>query len=159
MEIIKEEIGLTDLVDVRILQKIQNAFSMMTDIAVLTTDTNGVAITEPSNFTDFCNKYVRTSEIGRMRCEDCNKMGAEMAHEAGRSCRYSCHAGLMLFTAPIMADGRMIGCFMGGQVIQEPIDENNKRKLANELGIDEEGFIEASKKLNIVDISTVDKIT
>lgn len=158
MEIIKEEFGLTDLVDVHILQKIQNAFSMMTDIAVLTTDINGVAVTVPSNFTDFC-KCVRDSEEGKVRCNDCNKAGAEMAREGGKSCTYFCHAGLMLFVSPIMADGRMVGCFMGGQVIEGPINENKKRKLAKDIGVDEEMLVEATRKLNIVDISTVDKIT
>lgn len=159
MEIIKEEVNLTDLVDVSVLQKIQNAFSMMTDIAVIITDVNGVPITEPSNYTDFCSKYIRSTEIGKMRCEYCNRMGAKMMYETGKSCTYFCHAGLTLFVTPIMAGGRIVGCFMGGQFIQEPVNESEKRKLANEIGVDEEGFILSTKKFNIVDMATVDKIT
>lgn len=158
MEIVKAEFGLTDLVDVSILQKIQNAFSMMADIAVVTTDVNGVSVTEPSNFTDFC-KCVRDSEEGRQRCIDCNRAGAEMAREVGKSCIYFCHAGIMLFISPIMADGKMVGCFMGGQVVESPANENKKRKLARDIGVDEEKLVEATRKLNIVNISTVDKIT
>ena len=50
------ELHLTDLIDVEILQRIQDGFSNTTGIAALTTDAGGIAVTEGSNFTDFCMK-------------------------------------------------------------------------------------------------------
>ncbi len=58
MEIIDEELSLTDLISASTLQKMQDAFSMMTGIAALVTDANGNAVTKPSGFHDFCTKYV-----------------------------------------------------------------------------------------------------
>lgn len=53
MDIIGEETNLTDLVEVEMLQKIQDAFSMMTGIASLTTDRYGVPVTKGSCFFGF----------------------------------------------------------------------------------------------------------
>ena len=53
----ENELHLTDLIDVEMLQKIQDAFSDMTGIASVTTDADGVAVTKGSHFSDFCMKY------------------------------------------------------------------------------------------------------
>ena len=42
----ENELHLTDLIDVEMLQKIQDAFSDMTGIASVTTDADGVAVTK-----------------------------------------------------------------------------------------------------------------
>ena len=49
----ENELHLTDLIDVEILQRIQDAFSDMTGIASVTTDADGVAVTKGSHFSDF----------------------------------------------------------------------------------------------------------
>lgn len=67
-------------------------------------------------------KYTRSSPLGCQRCELCDKNGAELALKKGASSTYFCHAGLVDFAAPIIADGRMVGCFIGGQVLTEPPD-------------------------------------
>ena len=94
MAIIKEELRLTDLIEVSTLQKMQDAFAAMTGVAVITTDSNGVAVTEPSDFSDFCINYVRSTEAGMECCEKCDKMGAEMARNAGDSCAYFCQTSV-----------------------------------------------------------------
>ena len=63
-----EDLRLTDLIEVEMLQSIQDAFSDMTGMAALTADKNGVAVTQGSNFTEFCMKYTRRSLFGCMRC-------------------------------------------------------------------------------------------
>ena len=151
------ELHLTDLVDVETLQLIQDAFSDLTGMAALTTDKDGIAVTQGSNFTDFCMKYTRTTELGHTRCEHCDKRGAEKSLEHGKSCTYYCHAGLVDFAAPIMANGEMVGSFIGGQVLTEPPDLEKFGRIARELGIDPELYKEAVKKIRIVDKETVDK--
>ena len=47
----EEELKLTDLIDVETLQSIQDAFSNLVKISAVTTDANGVPITEGSNWT------------------------------------------------------------------------------------------------------------
>ena len=62
-----KDITLTDLFDVDMLQRMQDAFSNMTGLAAVITDANGVAVTKGSNFTDFCALYTRPFRITVMR--------------------------------------------------------------------------------------------
>ena len=139
------------------LQRIQDAFSDMTGIASVTTDADGVAVTKGSHFSDFCMKYTRSSPLGCQRCELCDKNGAELALKKGASSTYFCHAGLVDFAAPIIADGRMVGCFIGGQVLTEPPDISKIMQVADELGVDPASYIQAVMKVNIVEKSQIDK--
>ena len=154
---INYELRLTDLIDTEVLQKIQDGFSDMTGMAALTTDANGVAVTEGSNFSDFCMKYTRTSKVGCARCEQCDRKGSEMALENGTSIIYFCHAGLMDFAAPIMVNGKMMGCFIGGQVLTEAPDPDKMKKIAEEIGVNPEEYFEAAKKVHIVKQEVIDK--
>ena len=152
-----KELKLVDLVKVETLQKIQDAFSHMTGIAALTTDSEGVPITEGSNFSEFCFAHTRKSSLGCSRCEKCDKDGAEMALREGKSITYFCHAGLVDFAAPIMVDGKMIGSFIGGQVLTALPNEDEVRAIAKELGIDQEEYVKASKQVNIVPKENIEK--
>lgn len=153
----ENELHLTDLIDIEMLQRIQDAFSDMTGIASVTTDADGVAVTKGSHFSDFCMKYTRSSPLGCQRCELCDKNGAELALKKGASSTYFCHAGLVDFAAPIIADGRMVGCFIGGQVLTEPPDISKIMQVADELGVDPASYIQAVMKVNIVEKSQIDK--
>lgn len=152
-----KELKLIDLVKVETLQKIQDAFSNMTGIAALTTDSEGVPITEMSNASEFCIRHTRQSSLGCSRCGKCDKYGAEIALKEGKSITYFCHAGLVDFAAPIMVDGKMLGCFIGGQVLTALPDEEHVRAIAEELGIDPDEYVEASKNVNIVPKEIIDK--
>ncbi len=134
MKIDYGELKLTDLIDREILQKVQDGFANMTGMAALTTETDGTAVTEGSNFSDFCMRYTRGSKIGCERCKQCDSQGAGLALERGESVVYFCHAGLMDFAAPIMAEDKMVGCFIGGQVLTESPDPEQVLTIAKEIG-------------------------
>ncbi|MGN0695469.1 MAG: PocR ligand-binding domain-containing protein [Oscillospiraceae bacterium] len=153
----ENELYLTDLIDVEFLQQIQDAFSDMTGMAALTADKNGVAVTKGSNFSDFCVKYTRMSERGNRLCSECDKNGAEKTLANGGPCAYYCHAGLVDYAAPIMADGKMVGSFIGGQVLPNEPDLEKTARIAEELGIDPEEYKEAAKRIKIVSKESIDK--
>ncbi len=150
------ELQLTDLIDKETLQKIQDGFSNMTGIAALTTDADGIPVTEGSNFSEFCMKYTRSTEKGCKSCIECDKWGAELAMKKGKAAVYFCHADLVEFSAPIVADGRLMGCFLGGQVLTKEADPEKIRKVAARIGVDPEEYAEAAKKIRIIDRETVD---
>lgn len=139
-----QEILLTDLIDVQVLQRIQNGFSKFTGMASLTTDAEGNPVTEGSGFTDFCTKFVRTKEAGFSHCMECDKRGGLLAMEQGGPVVYNCHAGLVDYAAPIMVEGRYLGSFVGGQIRTAPIDEAAVRAKARELELDEDAYLEAA---------------
>ncbi len=150
------DVRLTDLIDVNTLQEIQDGFARLTGMAALTTDERGNAVTQGSNFTDFCMNYTRQSSIGCSRCERCDKEGGEQTMRTGRAAAYFCHAGLVDFAAPIMLNGTFIGSFIGGQVLTEKPDENKFRRIAEEIGVDPNLYIKALRKIKIIDKEQVD---
>ncbi len=152
-----QEILLTDLIDVQVLQRIQNGFSKFTGMASLTTDANGNPVTEGSGFTDFCTKYTRTIDCGLSRCMECDRKGGLWALEQGRSVVYTCHAGLVDYAAPIMVEGRYLGSFLGGQVRTAPVVEEDVRRTARELGLDEEAYLEAARQTNQISYDRIER--
>ena len=78
------EITLTDLFEVEMLQRLQDSFCKMTGFAAIITDAEGVPVTKGTNFTDFCNKYTRNSPIGCLRCQQCHVMSRHLP-AAGQS--------------------------------------------------------------------------
>lgn len=152
----EKELYLTDLIKVEVLQRIQDAFAALTGMASLTTDTDGVPVTKGSNFTDFCMRYTRNSSIGRMRCEQCDKFGAHATWENGKPTTYFCHAGLIDYAAPIIADGKLVGCFIGGQVLTKAPEHEQIKKVAEEINVDSDELFEAAQKVHILDKENID---
>lgn len=131
---------LLDIIKLEDLQKMQDMFALATGMASITVDMDGKFITNPSNFTDFCMKYTRKSEKGGERCARCSREGKGA---------YFCHAGLMDFAEPIMINGIQYGNAIGGQVLAGEPDIEKFKETARELGIPEDEYIEALRKVPI----------
>lgn len=145
-----KKLTLTDLIDVELLQTVQNAFSRLTGFAALVTDADGTAVTEGSNFSDFCMKHIRSHPLGKKLCEQCDKFGAHQAHIRGESFHYYCHTGLIDFAAPIVIEGEVVGCFIGGQIGTREIEYAKLLEDADKFGVNRDEYIAASKKIKIV---------
>lgn len=148
-ELEKNNLKLADIIDVDFLQHFQDAFAKTANIACITVDSTG-PITKPSNFTDFCFKHTRETELGYKRCNECDIKYGQLAAEKGEPVIYTCHSGLTDFAVPIMLKGKQIGAVLGGQVLTKKPDEVHFRKIAQELGIDEEEYINALQKIKII---------
>lgn len=144
-----ENITLLDVIDRRTLQNLQDAFAAATGMAALATDHNG-PVTEGSNFTDFCMSLTRRSRVGAEQCNRCDLKGGEEASRTGRPAVYYCSNGLMDFAAPVVVNGKHLGSLIGGQVLPEAPDEAKFRKIADDLGIDQDEYIAALRKVKIV---------
>lgn len=155
MAAIDEHITLTDLIDGGTLQRIQDAFANATGMAALTVDLDG-PVTRLSNPTEFCMTLTRGCPKGAERCNQCDLQGGEEAGRTGRPAVYYCHGGLMDFAAPILLGRRQIGSMIGGQVLPEPPDEGKFRRIAREIGVDENAYIRALSKIRIVPKKTIE---
>ena len=133
-------IDLTKVIDFETLQVLQDKFSEATGLAAIALDANGNYITKGSNFSDFCMKYTRGSAEGNRRCVKCDTecTGA-----------YYCHAGLIDFSSDLLINGERVGAVIGGQVLPKEPDEEVFRKIARELDVDEDEYIEALRKVPI----------
>ncbi|MBF4695937.1 sensor histidine kinase [Fusibacter ferrireducens] len=98
-----------------LLQDIQDNFSDVTKMAVITVDFKGEPITQHSNFTKFCQKFRENDQCKRI----CYKSDAHGGVEAARSQKpfiYKCHTGLVDFAVPLLFEGQYLGSILGGQV-------------------------------------------
>lgn len=150
----EKKLNLSDLIDINFLQEFQDVFAKTANVASITVDDNG-PITEPSNFTDFCIRYTRGSAEGYKRCNECDIKCGKIAASTGKPAIYKCHSGLTDFAVPIIVEGQHIASILGGQVLTEAPNEEHFRKLAKELGINENDYIEALSKIKIVPLETI----
>ncbi|MCD3232994.1 chemotaxis protein [Clostridium botulinum] len=149
-----EDIQLKDVIDLDFLQKFQNAFSNSTNISSVSVDGYGNPVTTPSNHAKFCT-MTRRSEVGFKRCAECDRKGGEEASRTGKPYIYKCHAGLIDFGAPIMLGNKQIGSILGGQVLTEEVEESYIIKIAKEINIDEDTYVDEVKKIRITDEKTI----
>ncbi len=152
-----DEIQVSDLIEVDVLQRIQDAFAQMTGMASITTDINGKPVTEPSNFTSFCMDHIRNSPIGCIRCEQCDKVGAMRSLLNGEPTTYVCHAGLVDYAAPIMAGNTMVGCIIGGQIQTKELTRENVEEVAESLSIDPDALWESIGDVKILPMDRINK--
>lgn len=145
----KDNIKLSDVIDIKFLQELQDNFAKSMNMASITVDTEG-PVTNPSNFTEFCIKHTRGSAQGFLRCNECDIKWGKRAAEEAKPMIYSCHSGLTDFAVPIMIEGKHIGSILGGQVLTREPDEEHFRSLARELGINENEYIEAVRNIRII---------
>lgn len=139
-------LDIREFVDLEKFQEIQDLFSDATGLAAIAVGVDGKYITEPSNFNDFCMKYTRESAEGERRCIKCDNECSGV---------YFCHAGLMDFSIDLKIGEEKVGAIIGGQVLPAPPDEEKFRSIARELGINEDLYIEALRKVPVRDEKTI----
>ena len=133
-----------DFCDMDKFEQIMKNWASSTGLATVAVGADGKYISGCYNFTEFCIDLTRGSAEGKKRCEQCDREGHGV---------YPCHAGLVDFGIPItLEDGTVLGSIIGGQVLPENPDEEKFRQTARELGIDEDKYIKALKKVNVKDV-------
>lgn len=145
-----EHLHLTDLLDLEILQRFQNAFATTMEISSCIYDKDCEAVTTRYSNCEFCSHYTKGSEEGFRRCQQCDKQAMLNSIKEGKPSIYTCHAGLTVFVVPIIVDGHPLGCFLGGQVITEPLPEDKVLAYARKLNVPPQEYLEASRKIPIV---------
>ncbi|KZL91043.1 PocR ligand-binding domain-containing protein [Clostridium magnum] len=150
------DLQLEDVIDLNFLQSFQDNFARSVGMTSITTNNKGIPITKPSCFTSFCIDFTRKTHIGNSRCIECDRKGGEIAVKTKRPSIYTCHAGLTDYAAPILLCERQIGTMLGGQIITSPPDENKFKEIAKEIGVDSNEYIEALRKINVVEKERVE---
>lgn len=145
-----EELHITDLIDVELLQNMQDSFCELYGFPAVISDSNGVPVTKPSVTFDFCKDCVQTTALGRECKEKCVRIEKEQAAKEGGASIYACNGGFLYYTTPITVNGSFMGTFTGGQVLSKPLTEEQTREMAKKWGIDFAFFAEQIKKVPVV---------
>jgi len=98
----KFKVTTNNFLDIDFFQTLQDRFAEEFGIASIITDVNGVPLTKPSNFTDFCINHVRGCEVGLKKCQFFDAYGGCKAKINKKPIIYPCHAGLIDFASPII---------------------------------------------------------
>lgn len=138
-----------EIVDVNFMQNVQDFFADSMNIA-LQSFCGQEPLTTPSNFIDFCSKCVLTTEIGCQRCKSDLYKELEAAYRKKKPFIFKCHAHLANFAIPVLINGTYVASVLGGKVLTEPPNKHRFRKIAREIGIDEDEFMEKAEKIRII---------
>ncbi|QHM69932.1 sensor histidine kinase [Mixta intestinalis] len=115
---------LHEFLDVNRLQTLQDNFSKSMMIALVIVDREGVPVTRPSGFSDFCARS-RMNQTLAQHCYDSDRAGGEAAMRAGKPVVYRCYCGFVEFAVPIMINNHYLGAFISGQVKVEEEKEQS----------------------------------
>lgn len=91
---------------------------------------NHSIIAYPEKDCAFCEQ-IRSTPEGQRRCHASDKSSFEASRISGQCIIYTCHAGLVEATAPIIDDGFIIGYLMLGQISNAPSEEQLEKILKN----------------------------
>ena len=151
------KVSLSELVDIRLLQKMQNAICDYTGFNVMMYGSEGESITREDECPEFC-KYVHGTEVGCEKCRDCHKMAALQSLITETPAVAKCHADNFEMVVPIMVDGSVVGSIAVGPVIMDNITAEEQSENALELGLDLEKYIELHKQVPHVSQNYFDDI-
>nr|WP_256484125.1 PocR ligand-binding domain-containing protein [Citrobacter meridianamericanus] len=94
---------------------IAELFSRATGLASVVVDINGIPLSKYHNFNSFCT-LMRADERYRVGCQKCDKYCAFEALRQLKPRILTCHAGLSLFSMPLICEGQLYGSIICGQV-------------------------------------------
>ena len=156
----KQQIQLLDLVPKEKLDEILQAVNEACGIGSVIADTEGHPISSESNFSRFCKNYCRATAEGRSKCYHSDAYGGIMARNHKEPYVYDClNAGLVDCATPIIVEGHHLGNLNGGQVLEEPIPDEEAIERARAIGIEDiDGYLQALKKIPRVKRARLRKI-
>jgi PAS domain S-box-containing protein len=146
-------IRLLELIEGEKLDEIIRSFTDATGVAAIIADPDGKPITRPHNFTALCSRYCRSTQKGRLRCQESDRYGGRESVRRRQRFIYRClNAGLIDCAAPVIVEGRHLATILCGQVLTTPMDESQAAGRAREIGVtDTGGYLAALKEVPFMD--------
>lgn len=153
----EENYKLLDLIDVKLLQKLQDFFAKAIGVACVILDNKG-PVTKPSNYNDLCKLNMKNNIYVKCDCDLHSPKLGETAAKKGEPLIFKCSTGLTNFAVPIMINGKLLGSIVGGQIFTEQPDEKAFKKIAKKYNLNENEYINALRKVKIVPDSNIKSI-
>lgn len=146
---------INDLVDIKTLQEILDAFTTTTGLMANIVDVEGVSIFPRKGIKKCCKfcRIIYNLEGGKNRCQGAYKRAGKQAALFGEPYIFRCPSGLIEWAAPIVLNGEHVGTIICGQVLMWEPEEFfwiELRKMNQPLTDDFEELFEAVGELAIV---------
>ncbi|CAH8770373.1 PocR ligand-binding domain-containing protein [Paenibacillus dendritiformis] len=107
--------NLDSIIDMEKWQTLQDSLSLVTKMAVITTDYKGVPVTKHSHCQSFC-QAIRQDETLSPYCQKCDARGGLEAVRLNKPYIYLCHFNIVDIAIPIIVHNQYMGAIMAGQV-------------------------------------------
>ncbi|MCR8846408.1 PocR ligand-binding domain-containing protein [Paenibacillus sp. SC116] len=111
-----QQFQLDNIIDLEKWQKLQDSLSLVTKMAIITTDYKGVPVSQHSQCQSFC-KAVRQDASLSPYCQKCDARGGLDAVRLNKPYIYQCHFNIIDIAIPIIVHNQYIGAIMAGQVL------------------------------------------
>ncbi|MBU4440327.1 MAG: PocR ligand-binding domain-containing protein [Acetobacterium sp.] len=146
---------ISDLVDIKTLQEILDAFTITTGLMANIVDVEGVSIFPRKGIKKCCKfcRIIYSLEGGKNRCQAAYKRAGKQAALFGEPYIFRCPSGLIEWAAPIVLNGEHVGTIICGQVLMWEPEEFfwiELRKMNQAITDDFEELFEAVGELAIV---------
>ena len=149
----------SDIFDLEEIQRMQDLFSEATGVASLITLPNGTPITEPSNFSRFC-QLIRATEKGFINCKHSDMfIGGKIDFSKDSELTPCLSAGLWDTGAKITVGNVHIANWMIGQVRNKDADEKKLLEYGDEVGVDKTDLKNALKEVTTMSAEKFRKIS
>ncbi|MFY9151856.1 MAG: PocR ligand-binding domain-containing protein [Prolixibacteraceae bacterium] len=155
---LKDEIGLSDILNIDEFQRLQDLFAEAHGVASLITDPNGIPITKPGNFTRLCRDFILKSERAYVNCMKSDTIIGRQNHTGPVIQQCMCE-GLRDLGASITVGGMQIANWTIGQVRNDEFDQEKVLKFAGEIGSGRGEFMEAYQEVPVMLAGQFKKIT
>lgn len=129
-------------------QKIQEAFSAMTGLSVLTYDTQGNLYYEPSQENPICQTVQLTAK-GQQHCKDHCVKHALLTATSQEPLFFKCEANLHVFSFPVAVDDQFKLVLLGGKTYFNPEEFEDLRKHPDRVGTEDQRLISLAKGIRL----------
>jgi len=129
-------------------QNIQEAFSAMTGLSVLTYDTQGNLYYEPSQENPICQTVQLTAK-GQQHCKDHCGKNALLAATSQEPIFFKCQANLHVFSFPVAVGDQFKLVLLGGKTYFNPQEFEDLRNHPDRVGTEEQRLIPLAKGIRL----------
>lgn len=154
----EKPLKLSDLMDVKLLQSIMEDFYKITNFGMAIVDSEGKVLVGVG-WQDICTKFHRVNPETYKKCIE-SDIYLTKDIEQGTFKLYKCKNNLWDMASPIIVSGQHVGNVFFGQFLlyEEEINYEAYRAYARQYGFDEDKYIEALKKVPILNRKTVNYV-
>ena len=153
-----KNVSLTDLMDLKNLQQIQDAFAAANNVASIISDVDGNPITKASNFCGVC-EIIRSTKNGNRNCIKSDKILGEKAKALLKPAYEKClSCGFVDASAPIIVGGKHIANWLIGQSNVMSVGKERIEAYAKEIGADTKKMLDAFETMPQITLAKFEQV-
>lgn len=146
---------LQEVAEINVLQRILSSFCQATGLRAYIVDPEGEVLVQPDEQAEYCEfcQLVRANQEGMFKCKRSYARACIEASKYGKPYIFRCHAGLIVWAAPLLVEEQYVGSIVCGQVLMwEPEDFfwEEIEDMTRDLGLDAVELIKSAQKLEVL---------